>query len=94
MIKNLTSALLKWAKIFSRTISGKDLKEMRELEKVMKHWHKEEIQALIRSQEAEACGNTNRANMWEKRCREARLRCEKDYREPMKQLTGKPHLFD
>ena len=70
------------------------LQRMRELEVVMKHWHKEESTAFDRAQEAIACGNIERANMWAKHCREARLRCEKDFRRPMIELTGKPDLFD
>ena len=77
-----------------RILTGDNLRRLRELEAAMKHWHKEESTALDRAQEAIACGNMERADMWARRCREARLRCEKDFRRPMIELTGKPDLFD
>jgi len=77
-----------------RILSGDNLRKMRELENVMKHWHKEGTVALERANEAIACGNMERAEMWANRCREARLRCEKDFRRPMIELTGNPDLFD
>lgn len=70
------------------------LKRMNDLEKVMRHWHKEETKALAKSEEALECGNSARSAMWMARCHEARLRCNKDFRRPMIELTGKPDLFD
>lgn len=67
---------------------------MKQLEKVMLHWHKEETRALAKSEEALECGNVERSEMWKARCREARLRCNEDFRRPMIKLTGKPDLFD
>lgn len=70
------------------------MKKIIELEKVMKYWHKEELIALAKSEEAMECGNPERSAMWMARCHEARLRCNKDFRRPMIELTGKPDLFD
>ena len=69
------------------------LQKMKELEAVMKYWHSQETEAMFKAQEAEACGNLERCAMWIKRCQEARMRCNKDFRRPMEQLTGKPDLF-
>ena len=77
-----------------RILRGDDLREMQELEKVMRHWHREETIALARATEASECGNTERCALWMARCHEARLRCNKDFRQPMIELTGKPDLFD
>lgn len=70
------------------------IKKMAELEKVMRHWHKEETKAAAKCEEALECGNLERAAMWMARCNEARLRCNKDFRRPMIELTGKSDLFD
>lgn len=75
-------------------LSGKSLRRMKELEAMMKYWHKEESSALDRAEEAIACGDMERADMWVKRWREARLRCEKDFRRPAMELTGKPNPFN
>jgi hypothetical protein len=69
-------------------------RRIQELEKIMRHWHKEETEALAKWDEALACGNLKRAAMWMARSREARLRCNKDFRRPMAELMGKPDLFD
>lgn len=71
-----------------RTLTGADIRKMRELEAVMHYWHKEEFVALSLAKEALECGNTERFEMWFARAKEARLRCNKDFRQPMIQLTG------
>jgi hypothetical protein len=75
-------------------ITGNYLRRIRELEVIMQHWHTEEWLALERAQEAIACGNTERAQMWMSRSKEVRKQCEKEFRLPMIKLTGNPNLFD
>lgn len=77
-----------------RILSGEDLRRGRELEEIMRFWHKEETIALARASEALECGNHERWAMWMVRGQEARMRCNKDFRNPMIELTENPDLFD
>ena len=79
---------MRFVRIFCGIITGRDIRRMRELEAVMRYWHNEETTAMARAQESMACRNIERAKMWSKRCNEARMRCETDYRKPMAQLMG------
>ena len=69
------------------------LQKMNELKIMMEFWHKQESESWIRAREAAACENFERWKFWVSRAKEARARCNKDFREPMKELTGNPDLF-
>jgi len=86
-------AVWRWMQCLVRSLSGETFREMKQLEKNMKHWHKEESDSLLRAKEANICGNYERAAKWIDRSKEARMRCNKDFREPLKKLTGNPDLF-
>ena len=94
ILHNKIEACRRWMRRIVRILSGADLQEGRELEAVMRHWHKEETIALARASEALECGNPERWSMWMARGQEARMRCNKDFRRPLIELTGKPDLFD
>lgn len=87
------NAVWRWIQFLVRSLSGETSREMKQLDKIMKHWHKEESDALLRAVEANICGNYERAAKWMDRSKEARMRCNKDFREPLKKLTGNPDLF-
>ena len=87
------NAIQRWIQCLVRSLSGETSREMKQLDKTMKHWHKEESDALLRAKEANICGNYERAAKWMARSKEARMRCNKDFREPLKKLTGNPDLF-
>ena len=83
-----------WMRRLVRILSGEHLRKGKELEKVMRFWHREETIALARASESLECRNYERWAMWMARGQEARLRCNKDFRRPLMELTGKPDLFD
>ena len=58
----------------------------------MEYWHKEERESLIKAMEAMECNNIDRWEMWMKRSKEARLRCNKDFRTPLDELTGRSNF--
>lgn len=87
MIRRLVRGVLGRLDVFGKS------QKLKELEAMMKYWHRKETEALFKAQEAVACGNLERCAMWLKRGREARMRRNKDFRAPMEKLTGKPDLF-
>jgi hypothetical protein len=93
-LNKITSTASRWTRLLFSSFSGETLRKMRELRAVMEHWHNEQDMAILRAKEAFECGDMARCEMWVRRHREARLRCEKDFRRPLIQLTGKPNLFD
>jgi hypothetical protein len=93
-LNKITSTGSNAMRLLFSSLSGETLRKQRELRAMMEHWHNEQDMAIHRAQEAFECGDMARCEMWVRRCREAYLRCEKDFRRPLMQLTGNPNLFD